>query len=136
MAAYTLLSKTEVIPKNDEAIYLFITDFRNFYSLLPEDKISNWKCTENSCSFTVAGMIPIELQITEQVPCQLVKYASLPGAKYPFHFTVLIEKINASSSKCSIKMEYELNPIINKMAEKPLGLIVDKMVEKIHFIKP
>ena len=131
MPVYSLISKTEKIDKPDREVYKFLTDFNHFKDILPADKIANWECSENSCSFSVVGIISVKLHIEDKKPYSLVTYKSSPGSKYPFNFSINIQEINDQSCNCSITMDYEMNAVLNGMAEKSLSSLVDKMTEKL-----
>ncbi len=134
MSKYSITSKTETVNKPDTEVYGFLTDFHNFHDLWPADKIANWECTENSCSFSVIGIISVQLHIENKIPCSLVSYKSSPGSKYPFNFTIEIIRIDENSCNCRITMDYEMNVVLNGMAEKSLVSLVNKMGEKLKEI--
>ncbi len=131
MPAYSITSATEKVHKSGDYVYNFLSDFNNFHHLLPADKITGWSCSGTTCSFSVAGIIEVKLHIADRVPLSRIKYISDPGSKYPFHFIVYIEKIDENSCFCTITMEYELNALLNGMAEKTLRNIVNGMAGKI-----
>lgn len=128
-------SKTVPVKHSAQQVFTFLTDFHNFKDLLPEDKIENWECTTDSCSFSITGMAALKLHISEKIPNSKVTYASEQGAKYKFNLTVNISETDLATSSCSIDMEYHINPFLNGMAEKPLTALINKMVEKLAAVK-
>jgi hypothetical protein len=46
-------SKKELVNQSIQIVFDFLKDTRNIYELLPQDKISDWKADELSCSFKV-----------------------------------------------------------------------------------
>ena len=134
MPLYSIKSNTERINKPDAAVYDFLIDFNHFKDLLPADKITNWECTEDTCSFLVIGIISIKLHIADKTPHSFVSYKSSAGSKYPFNFSISINSVDKNSCDCIIKMDYEINSVINGMAEKSLSALVNKMAEKLNLI--
>jgi hypothetical protein len=124
-------SKEQELDHAAQKVHTFLSDFHNFRDLLPEDKIENWQCTIDTCSFSITGMIVLQLQITEKIPYSKIIYSSAPEAKYRFRLQLNIRETGASSCICSIAMDYNINPFLNTMAEKPLTSLINKMVEKM-----
>ena len=77
-----LESKTGKITKRDKDIYNFISDFNNFQSLVPADKVKNWQSDTDSCSFTIDMIGETGFRIIEKEPFKLVKLANLEQSKY------------------------------------------------------
>jgi hypothetical protein len=128
-------SVEQEVQHSAEKIFNFLTDFNNFKDLLPADKIENWSSTAESCSFTVSGMINLQLLINEKNPFSKVNYVSAPGSKYKFDLTVNIDEKMENNSVCSISMIYDINPFLNGFAEKPLTGLINKMVEELARVK-
>ncbi len=57
--------KPATINKDIVSVYNFLTDFNNFKDLMPE-QITNWKSSNDSCSFTIQGMASISLTFAEK----------------------------------------------------------------------
>ncbi|MCH2223455.1 MAG: hypothetical protein MK066_01705 [Crocinitomicaceae bacterium] len=57
----TIDSNKVLVTANQEEVFRFIKDSNNLIHLLPQDKISDFKATENECSFKVQGGIIISL---------------------------------------------------------------------------
>ena len=55
MAHFSLLSETHTTKSSTDSLFDFMGDFHNFKHLLPEDKIDNFECTSEQCSFSIKG---------------------------------------------------------------------------------
>ena len=66
-------SKIGKINQSDEKIYNFISDFNNFKSIIPNDKVTDWESTPDSCTFKVEGIGKAKMKINESEPFKLVK---------------------------------------------------------------
>ena len=127
----TIHSKTQEVHHSSQHIFNFLTDFNNFKALLPADRIEHWQCTADSCSFTIVGMAALKLNISEKISFSKVSYVSDPTAKYKFNLTVNISDTDPQQCNCTIEMSYDLNPLLNPFAEKPLTGLINMMVTKL-----
>lgn len=102
-------------------------DFHNFKHLLPEDKIENFQCTAEQCSFGIKGLVPLTIKIKEREPKTRITFETLGLAKFVFtlHIHFLPEQ------KAYVQMEGDMNPFIKVMAEKPLLELVNTMASKL-----
>jgi carbon monoxide dehydrogenase subunit G len=121
--------KTE-IKKSAEEVYKFLSNFNNFQKLMPE-QVTNWQSTEDTCSFTIAGMATLGMKIVEKKPNTLVKVSR--DGKAPFDFTLecLLKEKNPNESEVQLAFDADLNPMMKMMAVKPLTNFLNLLVEKL-----
>lgn len=102
-------------------------DFNHFKHLLPEDKIENFECTSDQCSFGIKGLVPLTIKIKEKTPKTKITFETLGLAKFVFtlHIHLLPEQ------KTNVQLEGDMNPFIKVMAEKPLSELVNTMAKKL-----
>lgn len=113
-----------------EALYAFLIDFRNFASILPEDKVENFVATDNHCSFDIRGITKLTISVQEKEENKRIVYIS--NGLMKFDFTLDVRFFNeAEKSTATIAMLANLNPFIKAMAEKPLRQLVDSMANKL-----
>ena len=128
-------SDKKEIAYSAETIFSFITNFQNFESLLPADKVENFKYTEDSCSFRIKGMTDIGLKRVAATPNSLVYLDSY--GKVPFKFTLnLYLQDKGEQTAAHLIFDGEINPFMKMMVETPLtnffNMLVDKLVEKFN----
>ena len=124
----TIESSEALINKSAQDVYNFLSDFRNFEKLMPE-QVVNWKADENECSFTIKGMASLGMKIKNKIPNSLIEMES--SGKTPFGFVMkcmIAEKQNQSAVK--LTLEAELNPMLKMMAEKPLTNFLNLLVHR------
>jgi len=117
-------------------ILQFLTDARNLIHLLPEDNISDWKATQQDCSFKVQGGVLIALIHTGVSEEKEIHMKSGPGTPFPFNLTIhLAEKDDFTEGY--IAFDGEVNMFLKMMVEKPLTALFNLMSEKLkgHFEK-
>ncbi len=131
MAKFTIVSDTNKTKSSLKSLFDFLSDFKNFASILPEDKVDNFKYSENECSFNIKGITPMTIKVTEKVPYEFILFSSDGLAKFNFSLKVQFTGDAESSGECKIDLLGDLNPFIKTMAEKPLTNLVNTMSLKL-----
>lgn len=131
MAKFTIVSNTHQTASTLKALYDFLNDFKNFGSLLPEDKVEDFKYSETECSFNIKGITPMTIKVAERVPYESILFTSDGLAKFNFSLKVQFAGAPESPGECRIDLLGDLNPFIKAMAEKPLTNLVNTMSLKL-----
>ena len=97
-------------------------------------QVQDLKISQDNCSFTIQGMPPIHLAISERIPFSHVKMEAKDG-KLPFSLSCQLEKVDDSSCQAQFIFEAELNMMMKMMVEKPLTNFLNMLVEKLREIK-
>lgn len=131
MAAFTLTSETKNTASTIRQLFEFLSDFKNFKQILPEDKVENFQCSEHSCSFNIRGITPMTVTIKEKHPYDFILFSSEGLAKFNFSLKVLFTGEADQTGSCTIELLGDLNPFIKTMAEKPLTVLVNTMSSQL-----
>lgn len=131
MSKFTIVSDTNKTASTLKSLYDFLSDFKNFSTILPEDKVDNFKYSENECSFNIKGITPMTIKVAEKVPYEFILFSSDGLAKFNFSLKVQFIGDANSPGECKIDLLGDLNPFIKAMAEKPLGNLVNVMSLKL-----
>jgi len=125
----TIESNEALVNKSAEEVYLFLSDFRNFEKLMPE-QVTNWKATDEECSFTIKGMASLGMKIKNKNPNSLIEIES--SGKVPFNFTMKC-MIAGKQQQSSVKLllEADMNPMLKMLAEKPLTNFLNMLVNRL-----
>lgn len=125
-----LESKKTLINNSPANVYAFLSNFNNFERLMPE-QITNWKSTEETCSFTISGMADLSMRIAEKKEFDYIKYVA--EGKNPFNYFLENKNIETDNGQCISQLIFhaELNPMLKMMASKPLQNFVNMLVEKL-----
>jgi hypothetical protein len=121
------LSETHTAQSATESLFDFMGDFNNFKHLLPEDKIQDFECTSEQCSFGIKGLMPLTIKIKERLPKSRITFETTGIAK--FVFTLHIHLLE--NQQTNVELEGNMNPFIKAMAEKPLRELVNTMASKL-----
>lgn len=135
MAAFTLPSKTHKTNSSLKLLFEFLTDFKNFKSILPEDKVEDFKYENDQCSFSIKGITPMVIKLAEKEPYHYILFTSEGLAKFNFSLKVFFEGDAEQTGTCRIDLSGDLNPIILSMAQKSLEGLANTMALKLSELK-
>lgn len=135
MAKFTLVSETNKTVSSLKSLYDFLIDFKNFSTILPEDKVEDFKYSENECSFNIKGITPMTIKVGEKVPYAFILFSSDGLAKFNFSLKVQFIGDSDEPGECKIDLLGDLNPFIKAMAEKPLTNLVNTMSSRLAHLK-
>jgi hypothetical protein len=127
LAHFSLISETHSTKTPISVLFDFMCDFNNFKHLLPSDKIENFACTTEQCSFGIKGLMPLTIKIKEFSAPNRITYETLGLAK--FVFTLHIHLLDNQTT--NVQLEGDMNPFIKVMAEKPLKELINTMALKL-----
>lgn len=135
MAAFTIASETNNTLSPIKYLFDFLTDFKNFKAVLPEDKVDNFQYAGGQCSFNIKGITPMTVKLVEKTPYSRILFSSEGLAKFNFNLAVIFTGEASEKGECKIELSGDLNPFIKTMAEKPLTGLVNTMSLKLSQIK-
>ncbi|MDG5799596.1 SRPBCC family protein [Marinilabiliaceae bacterium ANBcel2] len=121
----------KTVPQSPLVIYKFLTDFDNFKPLLPEDKISYWENSKESCRFEIEGIGEIGLTIVDKEENKTVKYSSDGKTPFNFFLWVQLKEISKNNSKIKLTIKADLNPMIKMMVSKHIERFLEEITSSI-----
>jgi hypothetical protein len=113
-------------------VYEYLADFTHF-SMVANDKIENFKATQDRCSFTIKGMTDMGLKIISRLPNESITISNdtdVPSSM-PLNFLIIFEfeRVEPYVTKVIVKMELDANPMIAMMVKKPLEKFVNSLAD-------
>ena len=126
-------SDNTAVKKSSEEVFNFLSNFNNFQKLMPE-QVTDWKSTEEECTFTISGMATLGMKIVEKKPNDFIKVERNGKAPFDFTLEVLINQKSNSESEVQLAFNAELNPMLKMMAVKPLTNFLNLLVGKLKDI--
>lgn len=124
-------SEKVIVNCSKEEVFSYVSDMNNIINLLPQDKVSEWKSTENDCSFKVQNTAVISLvKDGDEAPTKLFLKS---GEKSPFPFSLIIHINEAEDGNCEgyILFDGKVNAFLKMMVEKPLTNLFNYMSNKL-----
>ena len=126
------IDSNKVIVKAAPAdICTFLKDANNLLHLLPQDNISDFKSTDQECSFKVQGGITISLIQDGSEGDDKLFLKSGEKSPFPFRLTVFLSE-NENGTEGYIHFDGEVNMFLKMMVEKPLGNLFNYMTNKLQ----
>ena len=123
-------TRVDVNASQDE-IFSFLVNSNNIIYLLPQDKISDWKSTDNECSFKAQGGFIISMLQNGSEGNSKVFMKSGVKSPFPFQLTLYIDDLNGKSNGY-IEFDGEVSFFLKKIVEKPLTELFNHMAIKIQ----
>jgi hypothetical protein len=122
------------VEKPASHVFAYLTNFNNFRSMMPP-QVTDWKSTEDECSFNISGMASIGMKIVEKTPHSRILIHS--HGKVPFDFELEVILTEKGEQKCTGQLicTAELNPMMKMMVEKPLMKFFNVLADKMKDIK-
>ena len=124
-------SETKRVSYSPLSIYNFVRDFKNFESLLPQDRVENFKVDGDSCSFRIKGMTDLGLKISDSVEASRINMVSHGKVPFAFKMDVLISEVSTDESDVHIEFEGDINSFMKMMVEKPLTNFFNMLVDRL-----
>lgn len=123
-------SQRVTVAAKNSTIFEFLSETANINELLPQDKVSDFKSDEKSCSFKVQGGFTITLVQEELVPYERIKMVSGEKSPFPFVLNIHIEEIDANTVGY-ISFDGEVNSFLKMMVQKPMTNLFNYMSIKL-----
>ena len=111
-----------------------MTDRNNFKELLPQDKISEWEATNETCSVKVQNTGHLGLKRVASTPHSLVYLDSFGKTPFKFTLNLFIDKIDDNATEVHLVFDGALNPFMKMMVEKPLTGFMNGLSDKLSEI--
>ncbi len=132
MANINIESEKQIVSKSASDLYTFISDFRNFKSLLPEDRITDYKSDIDWCEFTITGLTTIRLNTETKQPFSMIKVKSENVKNIDIDITILFRSIDEKTTEGIVKLDAETNAFLKIMVENPLKNLANMIAKKMH----
>ena len=128
---FNIESDKLMVGKSSKTLFAFLSDFKNFEHLMPE-QVTNWKATEANCSFTIKNMGDISLEIIDRVEDSHIHITSSGNVPFDVDLKAHLQAIDDESSNVHIVLEGEMSQMIFLMAKKPLQNLANHMVQRLR----
>jgi carbon monoxide dehydrogenase subunit G len=130
-----LNSKKAVVNGSQEAVYNYISDFRNFQHLLPADQIKNIEISRNTLNFSISNLGTAGFKITDQKPFTQLVITGEGSSVTEFIMWINISVISEHRSEVNLSLQAKLNMFLEMMAKNPLQQFLDLLAGKFQEIK-
>lgn len=128
----SITSRKGIIPCNDKDLYAFITDMRNFSSIIPEGVINGWDASEDKCSFKVEKLGKVNVDLKEALPFTLVSYDASTFITGNVSASINIMNISNEQSEITLTVNAYLNPFVKMMIGDAAEKYLDDLITAIE----
>lgn len=126
-------SPKKQVEKSNKEVFEFLTDIKNFETLMP-DTIDKFEVLdENTFKFALKGMPEIVLRLKEQHPHEKVVLGAASD-KLPFTLTADIKALGESESEVGLSFEGEFNAMMAMMIKGPITNFLGTLSQKLSTI--
>ncbi|MCM4155920.1 SRPBCC family protein [Gramella sp. AN32] len=114
--------------KNQQEMFIFLTDVRNYEQLMPESIQKFEPISDDTFLFQLKGMPEIHLQIKETNEPELVVLGST-SEKLPFTLNIHISEKGTEQSEVFMDFQGEFNAMMSMMIKSPLKKFINTLSE-------
>ena len=98
-------SKTGIAKGSQETVFNYISDFRNFSGLLPQDRLNNLQITQEKIIFDIQGLGTVGLEIQEKQPWSMLTVGPSEDSSADFTFIININESGKDLSEVKLKLK-------------------------------
>jgi len=124
-------SKKVKLKEQQAVVAEFLSDFRNFSELMPEN-VKDWEADQDSCSFTADGAGQVKLKYTERTN----EYIEIqPDMAIPVSGEIkLFVKIRdlGADSEATVGVEATIPPMFRMMLKRPLQNLLEMLATALE----
>ncbi|MEO2053639.1 MAG: SRPBCC family protein [Allomuricauda sp.] len=121
------------VAKSDKEVFEFLTDIKNFETLMPENIDKFEVLDENTFKFALKGMPEIVLRLKEQNPNDKVVLGAASD-KLPFTLTADITALGDSESEVGLSFEGQFNAMMAMMIKSPITNFMETLSNNLDKI--
>jgi carbon monoxide dehydrogenase subunit G len=123
-------SKKVIVNSSSDKVFAFLSDLNNIQLLLPRDKVSDWKSTQQECSFKVQGIYTIALKFASSTPHSVINYQGGEGVPFAFTLHCHLNEV-AGGTEGYMVCDAQLNAFLEMMVKSPLKNLFDYMADRL-----
>lgn len=128
----TFTSRRGEVPCGDSDLYAFLTDMRNFRSVLPEDTVTDWEATEDRCNFRTDGAGRVTVSLSEALPHSEITYEAESFLTGKVKVRVSLEFISGMRSAVRIDAGLNMNPLLRMLVGDSAGKYLETLMDLIE----
>jgi hypothetical protein len=121
------------INKSAKEVFDFLSNFKNYSKLMPPE-ISDWKATEEHCTFKKDKFVNIGMQFEHKVPNSEIKIVDYAKNAFPYSLTILIKEITATTTTTQMIFEGTPNAFLKLVVQKPLSVFFNNLNKSLKNI--
>lgn len=131
----TYTSRKGIVKCQEKDLYNFLTDMRNFKSLIPDGTVTEWQASHGLCSFKIDRLGKVSVELLEAMPYSLVSYEG--GSFFTGKVMLSVNFKNISDDKAEISLSIDLNnnPLIKMVIGDSAERYLESLISAIEDFK-
>lgn len=121
------------INKPAKEVFDFLSNFKNYTKVMPSE-ISDWKATEEHCTFKKDKFVNIGMQFEHKIPNSEIKIIDYAKNAFPYSLTIRIKEIEPNSTSTQMVFEGTPNAFLKLVVQKPLSLFFNNLNQSLKNI--
>jgi hypothetical protein len=121
------------VSKNDKDVFDFLSDIKNFETLMPDNIDKFEVLDEKTFKFALKGMPEIVLRLKEQHPNDKVILGAASD-KLPFTLTADITALGENESEVGLSFEGQFNAMMAMMIKSPITNFMETLSKNLDKI--
>lgn len=130
MTTYT--SRKGEVPCGDSDLYAFLTDLRNFRSVIPDGEVSDWEATEDRCSFKNESTGRLTVSLSEALPHSEINYEAESFLSGKVKIRISLEYLSSMRSAIRIDAGLNMNPLLRMLIGDSAGKYLETLMDLIE----
>lgn len=118
------------VSKSTQEVFNFLTDIKNFETLMPENISKFEVIDEDKFLFALKGMPEIILKKKEVVPQNKIVLGAA-GGKIDFSLIANITEVDATTSEVKLDFTGDFNPMMAMMIKSPISKFIETLATSI-----
>lgn len=118
------------VSKTSKEVYEFLSDIKNFESLMPENTSKFEVLDENKFLFALKGMPEIILKKKDTTPYEKIELGAA-GGKIDFSLVAQISEQNDANSDVQLIFSGNFNPMMSMMIKGPITKFIETLVNNL-----
>jgi len=118
------------VEKSPEDVFNFLSDIKNFESLMPENISKFEVLDDDKFLFALKGMPEIILKKKETIPPNKIVLGAA-GGKIDFSLIGNIIQVDGKNSEVQLEFTGDFNPMMAMMIKKPITKFIETLVTSI-----
>ena len=118
------------VNKSTETVFNFLSDVKNFESLMPENISKFEVIDDDKILFALKGMPEIILKKKEVIPPNKIVLGA-DGGKIDFSLIGNITQLDATSSEVQLEFTGKFNAMMAMMVKGPIGKFIETLATSI-----
>ena len=126
-------SPKTIVDKSPQEVFDFLTDVKNFETLMPENTSKFEVLEEGKFLFALKGMPEIILKVKEKMPPNKIILGAASD-KLPFTLTANINELEQNKSEANLVFEGEFNAMMGMMIKGPITTFIGTLTDNMSKI--